>query len=473
VALISFLTGGGSPRQRIGFSVAATGFGRLVTVAYNFVLVPVLLSAWGIQIYGEWIVLSAIASMASLSNVGFVQASASEIIMRISAGDHEEAEKVMSTTLLSLILLAAIVFAIGAAIVHGTPPALLFSVKAISANEARLVVDLSLASVLIGFLTGPISAAIAANSGAGLPQTVLALIKVGELVVVAIVALAGGRPGNVASVLVLSGTLSVFALMMIMRHLTPWLHISPLRFDKATFRRLLHPSLGQFLLYASYNIIAIQLPRIVLGHLAGAAGVAVYSIAVTYTRAARMLTSSLAQSFQIELTRSYGEAKLALTVRLVETACQLGFWITGLATIAMLIGAGPAFEIWTRGRIGADHITIAVLGAATIFGAYNEGFMYLLSGVNRVWAIASGHFAASITALALGVAIYPFLGIRGFAATLILPELTVATVGVIDSARILRIDPYQLFARSLKIPIQSVREEASRAAAFFMRSQRP
>lgn len=467
--LMSFLTGGSSPRRRIGLTVAATGLGRIVSVGYNFFLVPILLSSWGIQVYGEWIVLSALASMATLSNVGFIQASLSEMILRISAGEQEEARRVLSTTIVGLVALVIVVFGLGVVILNMADPQWLFAAKAIPVSDARVVVELSLAGVLLSFFPGALSAPISAARGAGITQAVMTIAKLGELVSIVVIALFHGGPVAVTAMPVLSAVLTSIAFVALIRHLVPWLTISVFQFRRETFRRLLHPSLGQFLLYASTNIVAIQLPRIVLGHLGGAAVVAVYSVAVTYTRAAKMLTGVLAQSFQVEITRAYGEAKYALTTKLVETICQIGGWLTALAVCGMLIFAGPLFQLWTRGKIPADFALIAILGVATVTSAYNEGFIYLLMGINRVWAIALGHFAASIVAIAAGTILYPELGVYGLAAALCLPELVLAVVGISDTAKALQTKRTALFRQSLQLPVKIVRHEAERAASVLFR----
>lgn len=469
---MSFLTGSSSPRGRIGLSVAATGLGRVVGIAYNFFLVPILLSAWGVQVYGEWVVLSALASMANLSNVGFIQASVSEIIMKVAANERDETGRILSTTLAGLLVLAVIVFAAAAAFLSLINSAALFGVKVIPLPDVRLVVELSLASVLLGFFPGALSAPVSAIAGAGVTQGIMTIAKFAELAAIIVLALFRAGPVIITAIPVASALVTSLSFVVLTRRIAPWLKMSPTGFDRATFRRLLHPSLGQFLLYASANVFAIQIPRLLLGHLAGAESVTAYSIAVTYTRTAKMLTSTLAQSFQVEITRAYGASLFARTVRFVEIICQLGGWMTAFASIGLLVLAGPLFHLWTRGKVDADYVLITFLALAAIISAYYEGFTYLLSGINRVWSIALGYSSASLSALMVCYWAFPWLGLHGFAATLVMPELTVAIVGLFETARILKTPARSLLAASLKLPIESLRTEILRAMALFGRNTR-
>ena len=363
-------------------------------------------------------------------------------------------------------------FALGTLLLAGASSAILFGSKAIPPDDARLVVELSLATVLLGFFQGTLSAPISAVNGGGISQAALALAKLGELAAIIALAWSGGGPVAMTAVPVVSALVQSLAFVVLTRRLVPWLRISPFLFDKKAFRRLLHPSLGQFLLYASGNIIAIQLAQIVLGYLAGAPGVALYSVTVTYTRSARMLTSVVAQSFQVELTRAFGERKFALTARLVETICQMGGWLTALAMLALFAFAGPLFYVWTRGKLDADHVLVAILGVTAVCGAYNEGFVYLLTGINRVWAIAIGHVTASISATVIGIAAFPLFGLHGVAAALTLPEVTLAVVGIAVTAQALDTGYAKMFRESVRLPINSMRAEAGRAAALLARAFR-
>lgn len=467
--LKSILTGDTSPRKRIGLTVAATGFGRLVGVAYNFFLVPVLLSAWGVQIYGEWVVLSALASMASLSNVGFVQASLSEMILRVSAGEREEAQRVLSTTLVGLLGLVVVVFAIGLTFIYSVESTTLFGVRSISLGDAKLVVALALASVLAGFFPGALNAPVSAVAGAGISQGVMTFAKLGELVAIIALALAGGGPVAVTAVPVVSALVTCAVFLVLTRKLVPWLKLSLFAFDRATFRRLLHPSLAQFLLFASVNIVAIQLPRILISSIAGAAAVAGYSVAVTYCRSARMLTGVIAQSFLVELSRAYSERKVALTAKLVESICQLGLWVTIVVAVAMLAVAPPLFHIWTHGRILPDIVLLGLLFGGAVIGALSEGYTYLLMGINRVWPIAVVHLICCAVGLGVGFAAYPVAGVHGVALGLLLPELSLVVVGLYGVSQSLDLSRKRMLLASLSPPVRMIRLEIQHIVAKFAR----
>ena len=441
-----------SVRGRLSVSLAATTLSRGVTVAYNLVLMPILLSAWGAQIYGEWVLLTAVAAMASLSNVGIAQASASEIVMRVSAGDREQAQRVLSTTVVSLELLVAVVIAASALNISMAGSGKALGVIDIPVAEARAVVVMAIATVLAGFFTAPLGAATSAILGAGIPQGIQTGVKICELIAVAVVVRLGGGPIAVAGVLVLSACSSAIALLITGHCVAPWLRISLRAFDTNTLGRLLHPSLGYFVLFASVNILAIQLPRIVLGHFAGAETVAAFAVSVTYVRAARALGGIVAQSSQVELSRGFSEGNVQSIVSMAERICQVSVWGT-VAWAALLLGAaGPLFALFTAGRIPINYPLLVWLLAGTVVGAYSDTFQYFLAGINRVWPVAVTHCVATLGGIAAAMVALRWYGVQAMAAGLALPEIATAAAGLIATASIFSLRSRNYFLKTVKLP---------------------
>jgi len=152
--------------------------------------------------------------------------------------------------------------------------------------------------------------------------------------------------------------------------------------------RLLHPSLGQFIYYITVNLLAIQLPRIVLEHLAGPASVAAFSVSVIYTRSIRMIVAIINQSPFMDFSWTYAEGKIAKARTLVNIISQASFWMSVIGAIVLITAAGPLFAIWTHGHVTADLSLIALRATGTLIGTYGDAFGILLININRVWSLA-------------------------------------------------------------------------------------
>src|SRR5258708_5861394 len=82
---------GDSVGRRLLRGLGATALSPIVTALIQLITVPVLLHVWGATKYGEWLLLSAVPSYLTLSDLGFGDASRSDMSMRVAANDREGA----------------------------------------------------------------------------------------------------------------------------------------------------------------------------------------------------------------------------------------------------------------------------------------------------------------------------------------------------------------------------------------------
>src|SRR5579863_3348367 len=94
-------------RGRLLRGLGATALGPVATAIIQFASVPCLLHFWGAAKYGDWLILFAIPSYLTLSDLGFGDASGSDMTMRVAAGDRQGAIETFQSSwvLLSLVSL--------------------------------------------------------------------------------------------------------------------------------------------------------------------------------------------------------------------------------------------------------------------------------------------------------------------------------------------------------------------------------
>src|ERR1700688_2833430 len=94
-------------RSRLFRGASATALTPIVTAVIQLAAVPCFLHFWGAAKYGDWLILSAIPSYLTLSDLGFGDASGSDMTMRVAAGDRQGAIETFQSSwvLLSLVSL--------------------------------------------------------------------------------------------------------------------------------------------------------------------------------------------------------------------------------------------------------------------------------------------------------------------------------------------------------------------------------
>src|SRR5437868_10243316 len=101
-------TGGNSLRSRLMRGIGATSLNPVVTAIVQLGSVPVLLHAWGSAKYGDWLLLSAIPSYLTLSDLGFGNASGSEMPMQVAANDRQSALETFQSSWLLVTLVSVV-----------------------------------------------------------------------------------------------------------------------------------------------------------------------------------------------------------------------------------------------------------------------------------------------------------------------------------------------------------------------------
>src|SRR6202051_1087430 len=111
----------GVVRARLVRGLSATALSPIVTAVIQLSTVPCLLHFWGAAKYGDWLILSAIPSYLSLSDLGFGDASGSDMTMRVAAGDRHGAIETFQSSWVLLTLVSSFVGLLATAAVWAVP----------------------------------------------------------------------------------------------------------------------------------------------------------------------------------------------------------------------------------------------------------------------------------------------------------------------------------------------------------------
>jgi O-antigen/teichoic acid export membrane protein len=418
--------------QRILGAAAANGFARVMRIGEQLLLIPLLLAAWGIERYGEWIALTAMAVFATFVNFGVGQAARSDIVMRHAAGDTEGASRAHLTSLLLLTLLVAAGFGSIVAATHMFDIGRVISLKAMTAEEAGFVMAVVALSALLTFYTEPLSGAINAGLGAATPNLLVGVSKACEVAAIAIALRWSAGPSAIAVVMLAAAVFNVLLHAAVTLCCAPWLSWRVRDFDLAVLRETWRASLGFFLVFAGINVVNIQVPRLIVFHSFGAAALVVFTVLVTYTRTARNLVSMMSQAAQVEVGRAYARADADQTARLVQGVLGSSVALGVLLLAGALLFAPLVIPLWTHGEVAVDWTLLAALAVVALVGTYFDSSILLAGALNRILAAGIGYWIGLIAGTALALMLLPGIGIVAVAGIgLLLPDL----IGAIAATR--------------------------------------
>ena len=141
-------------RRRILKGFGAQGFSQAVQIFICLAEVPLLLTFWGTQLYGEWLMLSAIPVYMSISDGGFAGAACREMTIRGGAGDKTGVRAVFQSTWLLLLVVSIAAGLLAFGFVQAAPLEDWLGFSVMKGLEIRFVLLLLVAHVLVGFQGG-------------------------------------------------------------------------------------------------------------------------------------------------------------------------------------------------------------------------------------------------------------------------------------------------------------------------------
>src|SRR5690606_32932144 len=118
-------------------------------VIVQLVGVPVLLHAWGAQLYGEWLILFAIPAYLAMTDLGFSQSAGNDMTARVARGDRVGALAVFQSLTALVYPIAAIGLVLSAVLLSYLPLAERLHFQAMDAGASRWVLWLLAAHVFV------------------------------------------------------------------------------------------------------------------------------------------------------------------------------------------------------------------------------------------------------------------------------------------------------------------------------------
>lgn len=404
---------------------------RVVNALSTLALVPLMIGSWGVVGFGEWMVITSLASYISYSNFGLVTTAGNDLVMQAASGQRERARhtfQMVTNVALYVLIPLFLAIAIAASFV---PFQTFMNLTVLRDQDAFLIILLSLAQVWLGTVRGIYSASLYAAGYYGLSYLIGGTAKLIEISAIAILLLFfSGHQISAAAAMCGASLLELIVVFGCSRRVSPWAVPNLRNFDLAWLRAQVKPTLGFGLGTFATQGILLNGPRVVLGAMLGGESVALYSVAVTAMRLLDQAVLLIAFPLEVEIARSTGQDNLKRAYELVVLGTQFA-WLALIAGASFLLLFGPLiFHFWTHDRIAFDYSLMAlliVMSGCTQLGRISS---HGLIGTNRMYGPSALMVPAALAAVALGALLTRQVGINGMVIGGILGEFAVAYIAI-------------------------------------------
>ena len=350
----------GGRRRRLIRSAGAEGVSQVVTVATQILGVPIFLAAWGVDLYGVWLLLATVPAYAALADFGLVTVAYNRITALAAAEDRGEALEVFQTAWLTIVALSLVFLAAVAAVGALLPLDAWLQEGGLSHGDALLTLLLltvgALMQVQMALLWSPCTAAGRYAEGSLIQSS----IRIGAFLAIAGVLLLGGQPIAAATASAVVFLVGAAGMAAYARRVTPWLPHGTSAGSRARLRELAAPAFG-YLAFPVGVAANLQLGLVLVGALLGPAAVVVFSTHRTMTRLIGQMVGAVNLAVRPELAMAFGVRDFDTMRRLHRLSCQIALWVSLLAVVGAMILGELAIRVWTGGEVEVDRPLLAWL----------------------------------------------------------------------------------------------------------------
>ncbi len=411
-------------------SVAAMGYGKLVGAIIQLALVPVLALQWGLPLYGQWLMLSAIPIFLAASDFGFSTAAGNRIIAEVAKADRDEALITFQSAWSMILGISAITLVISAAVVAYLSDSTLAVTGGMNGGDARIVLAVL---CLYGIISLQIFLFAAVARSEGKQAQSIALIATTQLMeglaVLAIVWF-GGSPFDAAIAYVAVRGTGLFAHVLLSRHFAPWMKLGRAQARSARIRVLARPAFAAMLLPLGQAGF-LQGTAIAIGAAGGAAMVPLYTSLRTVSRVGLQLMSTFVIPLMPDFTAAFAQGNHQRVARIggLVTSLNLAFGVIFGLTIALF--GSDILQLWTNGAIQPPQLMITLTGIAGALAVAWNPLGNLLLAINRHEAFSYVFVIGAALSIVLTYLLVGNMGVSGAAAAgLALEALMLVTITI-------------------------------------------
>lgn len=389
-------------QSRIRRGLTGQGYSQAATIIIQLLTIPIFLAFWDIDLYGEWLLLSAIPSYLLMSDLGFGGTAAREMAMMVAANERAKALIVFQSIwfLISLISLVIVIVTIGFNFANLLPINEWFNFSIIDSVTTKNVLTVMILQVLIHLQGQMIYAGFNSEGSYGLGTIWLTSIRLGEFLAQITAIFLGAGPLAVVLSSLAARTLCTFFMRIGLSKVAPWISYGTKNVSLKEIKRLTKPALSA-LAFPLGHALNIQGARIIVGAALGPAMVVTFTAMRTLTRFLTMALAAINRITQPEISIAYGKGDKDLLRQLYRKTCQLALWGSFILSLAMYFFGEPILDKWTDGALVMNLDLFLIMLVASSSQSIWIAMMVVLFATNRHNKVAVYFIIANIVFLAL------------------------------------------------------------------------
>lgn len=407
---------------RFSLNAVAYGFGPVVTLSVQIVQVPLFLSFWGVERYGEWLVLTGIPMMFILADAGVAQASASKCIMEVGGRYFAEARNTLRTARIYTTVVSSLVIFFALMLTSVINWVSLLKLTTISPNSAGIVFLLVACYAAITLQGGYLGVWLRSSDHTPVYAFSEGSTRLVDLLALGFVLLMGGGFVAAASALLVSAATCRLTQGWLARKLSSGELKTPGKATWQEFRSIFKPSIA-FIGITLTQAVTVQGGIQVLNQIANQRTVVLFNTVRIMVRTIVLLAGAVNSALRPELSRLVGAGKAVIAAAFAKRVTIATSAAGCLFYVAFVVAGPHVIDFWTNGKLDPSRAVIAMVGVHALLHILWLVPASMSMATNRHMMYSVVYFASALASLYLWVFGRDFLGpLLGASLLLALPE---------------------------------------------------
>lgn len=390
----------------------ATSLGPIFTGIIQLVSVPLLLHFWGAAKYGDWLLLSAIPTYLTLSDLGLGDASSSDMTMRVGANDQAGALRTFQSAWILVTSVSVVVLLLAVVSVWWIPWQPWLKLSGISSSRAAAVILVLGAYVIVSQQTGVTESGYRSDGHFATGTFWMSILRLIEAALGTAVAVLGGGLLAVACTYLLVRLLGTITYAVFLLRLSPWIRYGVRHARWESIRKLVGPGFGFMMLPLGYAF-SLQGLTIIVGARLGPIAVVSFSTLRTLSRFSLQLAGIVKHGLWPELSRAFGAGEISLARRLHRRACQAALSLSIVCGLFLWVFGPSIYRFWVRDRVPFDATCFHALLLVVVTSSLWDMSSVIPISINTHCRLALIYSGVTFASLGLAWILVPKLGILG------------------------------------------------------------
>jgi O-antigen/teichoic acid export membrane protein len=419
-------------RLKKGFS--ANSFGFFVNLFIQVLTIPVLILYWGVDLYGEWLIISAIPAYLNFTNLGLSDAMATKMAIYVTKKKRKKALLLFQSSWRVVTLLSIVASFILILVMALAPINTIFNINQINEHDLLIIIILFAVYIIFGLQSSLLGGAYRCEGNYPEHAFIVNTTRLMESVIGLFFVSLGGGAVVLISIYAVIRIIGLVYLLFYLRNKSPWITVIGGKFDFHIVKKIINPSLAS-IGFSSGNMLINQGVLLMIGSFLGPASVVIFSVYRTLSRMTLKVVGIFNNIFLPEMTAAYASNKKTILRVLNRKLLGISFQLSILSLSFLILFGESIINYWTLNEIKYNNtLFLFILIETLTYLLWYAGSIPIVA-INKHAKIVVLYLISSVISLIIMWFALPDMGVIAVPISLSIGNLIVGYFVIIQSIK--------------------------------------